>query len=149
MAMNNNQICDKLIDLIQLDFDASRAYQKAIDEIDDPQIKATLKTFQSDHDRHCADLSYKVQTLGGTPPELKRDLKGYLIEGFTAIRAASGTDGALKAMESNEKTTNKHYSRAMEDDFPFDVKDIIRKNYEDEQRHLAYIQETLYVREKK
>jgi len=149
MAMNNNEICDYLNKLIQLDFDASRAYKQAIDEIDDPQVKATIRTFQADHDRHCSDLSYKVETLGGTPIELKRDIKGAFLEGLTAIRSATGTDGALKAMESNEKLTNKKYSQAMEQDFPFDVKDVIRRNYDDEQRHLAYIQEELLVRQKR
>ena len=51
--------------------------------------------------------------LGGNPPKRSVDLKGLLLEGFTALRSVTGTEGALKAMQSNEKTTNKKYQEAL------------------------------------
>lgn len=74
------------------------------------------------------------------------NFKGFLIEGFTAIRSAMGTEGALKAMRSNERKTNQDYSDALSLDMPADVRAIVQRNYEDERRHLGYVEETLRAR---
>jgi demethoxyubiquinone hydroxylase (CLK1/Coq7/Cat5 family) len=70
-------------------------------------------------------------------------LKGYLIEGFTALRSMTGTEGALKAMRTNEKITNKNYDKALSQDLPADVAAIVRRNRDDERRHLEYIETAL------
>ena len=46
-------------------------------------------------------------------------------------------------MQSNEKTTNKKYSQALEPELPADVRALVEMNYSDEKRHLAYIEEQL------
>ena len=85
-----------------------------------------------------------MRRLGDEPVELSRDFKGFLIEGFTALRSVTGTEGALKAMQGNEKLTNKRYEDALNIvGLPEDVLDIIRRNREDERGHLEYIERTL------
>jgi hypothetical protein len=49
-------------------------------------------------------------------------------------------------METNEKLTNKKYKEACEKDLPLHVKDLMQRNYEDEQVHLAYVEQQLHVR---
>ena len=135
----------KLNSLIQLDIDAVDAYTRAIDHIDDPEIAGKLRMFRGDHERHIDDLSNLVSGYGGKLPERKADLKGLLIEGFTSLRSVTGTDGALRAMETNEKTTNRHYREAQGWSVPADVKAVLENNLEDEVRHLEYIQSQLHV----
>jgi uncharacterized protein (TIGR02284 family) len=139
------ELVGKLKHLMQLDFDATRAYQQAIDRIDpsDEDIKAQLKIYQQDHEAHVQKLSKLIGDLGETPPKQSPDLKGFVLQGFTAIRSMSGTEGAIKAMESNEKMTNKEYSDAHMMDMPPEIKSLIDENYGDEQRHLHYIREVL------
>jgi uncharacterized protein (TIGR02284 family) len=144
--MTNKEIADFLGTLVQLDFDATKAYDEAIDNIDDPAIKSNFEQFRADHQRHIVDINAEIYKLGEEPRELSRDIKGFLIEGFTAIRSLTGTDGALKAMDGNEKLTNKKYKAAIEKDVPWDIKDLLERNYEDEQHHLAYIDQQLHVR---
>jgi rubrerythrin len=137
--MDNTEIINQLKKLVQLDIDAIHAYTHAIDHIDIQDVKNRLAEFRGDHQRHVDDLSAVIRRYGDTPPELKQDFKGYLIQGMTSLRSVSGTAGALKAMKSNEELTNKTYDQAVAIGFPPDVQSIVARNRDDERRHLDYI----------
>lgn len=141
--MNRDDILNQLEKLIQLDVDATHAYDQAIKNVNEPIIKDKLIQFQADHRKHIDLLSAKMLELGGTPPELTSDFKGFLISGFTALRSMTGTKGALEAMESNERLTTSRYEDASKLDLPVDISAIVRANYADEQRHLTFIREAL------
>src|SRR5690625_4396391 len=113
MIMNTQEIIERLNSLIQLDVDAVGAYDQAIERIDTPSIQSDIMRFRDDHKRHITDLSTLVERLGGKPVEASPDFKGFLIEGFTALRSITGTEGALKAMKGNEELTNKRYEDAL------------------------------------
>jgi uncharacterized protein (TIGR02284 family) len=132
---------DALNELIQLDYDALHAYKQAIEKIDDTIARLDLEAFQADHERHVVDLAAAVRTLGGEPECTGRDLKGFLLEGLTALRSVTGTMGALKAMRMNEKLTNRSYERALEAKLPPAARDVVLRNREDERRHLAAIEQ--------
>lgn len=144
--MDNKAMAKKISSLVHLDIDAEHAYNQAIDEIKEASIRGRLIEFRDDHKRHVAELSVAIRELGETPPEHKRDTKGFLIEGFTAIRSKTGTEGALKAMRANEKTTTKTYDKARSWDVSPALKTLIEKNYGDEKRHLDYIENALHAR---
>jgi uncharacterized protein (TIGR02284 family) len=144
--MTREEMVDKLNSLIKVDVDASRAYGHAIEEIDAQDVRQQFTKYRSDHDRHITDLSHMVRELGGKPTEIAPDIKGYLLEGFTAIRSKIGTHGSLNAMLTNEKLTNKMYKDAMSWDLSQEAKSLIERNYGDEQRHLHYIEQKLLVR---
>lgn len=141
--MIRDDILDHLEKLIQLDVDATHAYDQAIKNVNEQLIKDKLIQFQSDHRKHIDLLSAKVLELGGTPPELTSDFKGFMISGFTALRSLTGTKGALEAMETNERLTNTRYEEACKLDFPVDILAIVRSNWADEQRHLSFIREAI------
>src|SRR4051812_48623688 len=109
----NQKLIKKLTSLAQLDIDAFHAYGEAIKNIDVIDIKDTLTRFQLDHQRHVENVSELISSMGGDAPEFKRDLKGYVIEGFTALRSGMGTEQALKAMKMNEMMTNNKYGQAI------------------------------------
>ncbi len=144
--MKNDKCIETLNDLIQLDVDAVHAYGQAIDAIDVAAVKDALIQFQGDHQRHIDTLSAEVRRIGGTPTEPSRDFKGFLIEGFTAVRSMTGTEGALRAMVGNEETTNKAYREALEEELPPEARRIVERNYEDEKRHLNYVRGALESR---
>jgi rubrerythrin len=144
--MTNEEIVSELGSLIQLDVDAIRAYDQAIGNIDLPDVKARLTEFRRDHERHVSALSPEVQRLGGKPPANRPDVKGFVIQGFTAIRSMTGTEGALKAMQTNEKLTNRDYGKAVAMAFPPDIMTLLRSCADDERRHLDYIEQTLRLR---
>jgi rubrerythrin len=139
----NKKLSDDLINLVQLDIDAILAYNQAIDGVEESDIRQTLASFRADHDRHVSDLSSVITRLGGTPPSMERDFKGFFIEGMTAIAGKIGTRSALMAMAGNETLTNARYQAAQSYEAPDDVRLILQRNLADEQRHIRYIQQTL------
>ncbi|MGI5864900.1 MAG: ferritin-like domain-containing protein [Myxococcales bacterium] len=139
--METKEIFKELNSLTQLDIDAIHAYDEALEHIDVMTIKDQLTQFRDDHHRHVRELSDVIRQLGGQPPSFTKDFKGYLIQGMTSARSATGTEGAIKAMKANEELTNRYYSKAVNMDFPDDIKVLIQRNYRDEQRHLATIQQ--------
>jgi uncharacterized protein (TIGR02284 family) len=128
----------KLNELLMLDVDAVKAYSVAIERIDIPYVKEKLVEFRSDHQRHITDLKAIIIKLGGKPKE-HVDAKGPIMQGVTALRSIMGNEQALKAMKSNEELTNKKYNEALNTPFPADALAIVRRNRDDEARHLAFI----------
>lgn len=141
----STEIINTLNDLLQLDIDAVNAYEQALKQIDNSDIHSNIESFRQDHLRHIMDLKEIIRKHSGSPVQSTPDLKGYLLEGFTALRSVTGTKGALSAMEANEKITSKNYGDALQEDilFPADVKELLLKNFADETRHLEYITNAL------
>jgi rubrerythrin len=134
------KVVDHLNKLIQLDFDASLTYKDALVHIDDLVVRLDLEDFLRDHERHVMELSSIIRDLGGVPIEVHRDFKGALLEGVTKLRSRTGTLGALRAMRTNEKLTNRVYDREMEVYMPPIAQVIVMENLADERRHLAAIE---------
>ena len=143
MAMDTKDMVKRLSSLVQLDIDAAHSYGQAIDEIDVPGIRQQVAQFRDDHLRHINELSEVIRNYGETPPEYSRDIKGFVLEGFTAIRSLTGTEGALKALHTNEKITNRMYADARTWDLLSDAKNTVEINYSDEQRHIRYLEEAI------
>lgn len=144
-----DEVAKKVRDLIHLDIDAVHAYGEAIQRLDDRHvdIRAQLVAFQGDHERHIRELSEILQVARREVPERKRDLKGLVIEGMTALRSALGTEQALKAMRQNELLTNRRYDDALKlVGAPAELFEIIRKNRDDERRHLDYLERAIQGR---
>lgn len=142
----SKKLLKQLESLCQPDIDAVQAYTAAIERIDLLEVREKLTTFRSDHQRHISNLSPFFERFGGSPPRQSPDFKGFLIQGFTAVKSMLGNESAIKAMKSNEELTNKTYDRALEENFPKDMKSVIEKNRDDERRHLQYINQCITER---
>jgi uncharacterized protein (TIGR02284 family) len=141
--MNEKNLIEALSNLVQLDIDAVYAYDQALKEIDDAIIKDRLLKFQNDHRNHITGLSKQIEELGGQPPENSRDIKGYVIEAFTAIRSFTGLKGALKAIKTTEEITNRYYGEVVSWKAPSAAKEVLRTYFSEEKVHLDYITSNL------
>jgi len=143
MTKSAEQIVKHLNSLIELDFDAIEAYEAAIARLNDATEKARLRAFMGDHQRHIVDLSPLVIELGGTPAQ-QADFKKVLTKGKVVLAGLVGDRAILEAMKSNEETTTKTYRKASnEPGLPSQVRTVVERNFADEQRHLAWIEERL------
>ncbi len=138
-AFDMKDLVERLNYLIQLDYDAIKAYDTALEHCDDLEAREDLEDFRFDHERHITDLGTIILDLGGVAESTGRDLKGVLIEGLTALRSVTGTLGALQAMRTSERLTNKTYEKALDQAMPLAVREVVRQNLQDERRHLAGI----------
>ncbi len=141
--MTERDIAAQLRELIQLDVDEVHAYDQAMGALDATAVQGTLAEFRLDHQRHILDLSQALLARGETPPPFSPGVKGFMLEGFTALRSMTGMEGALQAMRSNEQLASASYAQALAKPFPAELLAIVRRNYADEQRHLAYIESAL------
>lgn len=127
---------DQLGHLLRIDHDAIRAYTQAIDHLHDPDLRDVLIRFRADHERHVEDLTLAIRQMGGTPPRTAH-LAGFALAGFTAVASGMGVNTALMAMQSNEVVTSQAYELALQTALPEQVRDLVKRNMADEQRHLA------------
>jgi uncharacterized protein (TIGR02284 family) len=142
----NDDISALLSNLVALDFDAIEAYEAAINRLEDETSKRELAVFKGDHERHVRVLSPHVSRLGGKPPT-SGDFKRFLTQGKVVIGSIIGDEGILKAMKSNEDTTNQNYEDAVKaaqsgGQSATLIQDL-KKNLDDERRHRAWIESRL------
>jgi uncharacterized protein (TIGR02284 family) len=137
--MDVSILINKLKSLMVLDVDAIGAYDKAIENIFDNDLKTQISLFRTDHERHVDSLETLIKSLGGVPPERKPDMRGAFLGGLTSLQGIIGTEGALKALQGGEKLTNKDYGEAVTWDVSPEIHSILEKNYSDEQKHLRFV----------
>jgi len=138
-----NEKTDGLQQLITLDYDAIEAYDEAIKRIDDPVSKTKLAQFREDHFRHTENLAAILRQWGEEVPD-GPGVKRLLTKGKVRIADLLGDKAVLHAMQLNEKVTNEAYEKALKlDDLDAASHDAIRANFEDEQRHKAWIEQRI------
>jgi uncharacterized protein (TIGR02284 family) len=137
----HTKLAGELNALIELDLDAIEAYEAAIARLKDDGDKLQLGRFLEDHRRHVDDLTPLVLEVGGRPAT-KPDFKRVLTKGRVVIMGVAGDLGVLEAMKSNEEATTKAYRSALEDHaFPDHMRTVLERNFNDEQRHLSWIEQ--------
>jgi uncharacterized protein (TIGR02284 family) len=145
MGLNTDKQIEELNELIRFDYDAIGAYDSAINDIKEPQVRDPLIRFKGDHEHHVKNLSEIVIRLGGKPAA-GPDIKGFVRKTMTKVAGLGGVETTLKAMKSNEEVLNKTYAHHLSLDFPEEIKEVIRANYADEQRHLSWVVGALQTR---
>lgn len=143
--MEPSDIHERLNDLIHLDVDAVRAYEEAITHVEDQQVISRLQQYRDDHQRHVEELRSLITGTAGRAEDAKPDAKGWLLQGMTKLRNATGEEQALKAMLLSEEITNKQYRDAIEWNVTDDVREVLARGYSDEQRHIAYMEQEMRV----
>jgi len=130
--------CELLEDLMQIDHDAVRVYEQALEHVDDPELHGELERVAQEHRRHLTEMAALIRQLGGHPGEIRRDATGVLLEGMTLLRSATGTLGALRALRTDEKVLVDRYEKAL-DGAPDSMLALASRHWHDECRHLALL----------
>lgn len=141
--MKESDIIGKLNSMVRLDNDALSSYNRVIGNIDDQVIKSEITRFRDDHLRHVDKLSSLVIKYGGVPARDDKDIRGLFLGSATAIENFAGLQGSLMALQTGEKVTNNDYSEAVSWDVPEDVLLVLKENYEDEKRHLRFVNQAI------
>ena len=143
--MDTNTLIKELKELVQVDIDTVHTYDRVLDEISDEIIRSRLTAFRDSHINHLADISEEILSLGGEPPKLTKDFKGYVIEAFAVLRTAVGMKSALKALKTAENIACRYYGEIVSKETPSALKDRLRKQFSDKKIHLEYINNNLKV----
>jgi len=142
--MERTDLFKKLADLAQLDYDAVRVYDEALEHTTEAEITTAFEHFRSDHKNHYEQLTEWIGKLGGEQPRLHVDVMGHAADWLTSIRSLRGTAGAVHAMRTAEKYHNSHYAKAAEWDVDNEeVATMLRRFYNDERQHLEFVESHL------
>jgi rubrerythrin len=140
--MDREKLIERLNDILHLEYDAVNAYITSIKNTENEVIVGKFTEFLTDHNRHVARLTERVRAEGGNPAN-KPDVKGFFIKGMTAVMSKLGDTNSLRAMLQNEMLTNSTYDKAVAEDFPADVHQLMLDFQGDERRHRSAIEQLL------
>lgn len=142
-AGTQNKFTDALKAIVELDYDAIKAYQAAIDRLQDPIYKQKLEEFKGDHQRHVDTFSHYLTQHSITPPS-GPDLKGILTEGKVKIASLSTDRTILKAMLNNEQDTVEAYENInSHPDKPTELSESLSRALNDEHRHQRWLDQEI------
>jgi uncharacterized protein (TIGR02284 family) len=133
----------ELNDLLQLDHDAVQAYDVAIANTENESWRETLRHFRADHERHIEELTNLVRANGGTPAQTSHLTTGLFKLALQQVGRAGGDRGILMAFEANERQVRDKYRRHAEQPHPPEVRAVLQRGAEDEERHYAWAIESL------
>jgi rubrerythrin len=142
--MDAHETVQHLASLMHLDIDAAEVYDEVLRHVTDEEIAASYRAFKGEHAHHATVLSDIIKDMGEQPPEPREDLMGRLAEIAMGVRSVTGDTGALHAMHAAERYHNSRYAEAQQwiiEDAA--VKETLAGFYEEEKRHLAFIERRL------
>jgi len=125
VIVNNEKLVEVLNDLIQINNDRVEGYEKAVKETKDIDVdlKAVFLKMADESRGYNAELSQKVQQLGGLPTEATTGL-GEIYRVWMDIKATfTGHDrkSALESCEFGEDAAQKAYRDALASDTEIDA----------------------------
>jgi ketosteroid isomerase-like protein/rubrerythrin len=148
-SQTTEQSSDRLIadlnDLLQLDHDAVQAYTVAIDVVRDARYREQLVEYRSDHKRHIEELAGLVRARGGLPIELPHPTAPLKLA-VQALGAAPGDSTLLLAFKAVEGQARDKYRRLASSGLPDDAREVVQRGAADEDRHYAWVEQTLRER---
>ena len=140
---NSAALIRTLSDLLQLDHDALRSYEVAIDALSDDKLKEQLRRFRRDHQRHVRELTTLLEANGAAPINLPHVSTGFVKLAVQFLGAAGGDRAVLLAFRSNEWEAAEKYAAAPRRRYPAEVQKVISRAAHDEQRHYAWAVDAL------
>jgi hypothetical protein len=141
--MNNVEMAEVLSSLAQLDINAAHAYGQAIENMDIITLREEFRKFRDDHSENANALTKVIRALDVVPPEHAQDFKGFLMEGWAALRGSTGIEGTLKSMKTNGEYVSKKYREATALPLTEHIKALVERNYKIAETHLEFIEKAL------
>jgi rubrerythrin len=128
---------------MSLDYAAVEAYDASIERFINPEYKKQFHKFKKDHEDHIKNISNFCKEIGQDYPK-GPGMKQILTEGKVVLAGLVGDQAILKAMKSNELETTTSYKQINTyPTIPANLKEVLKKGYEDEKRHLEWIEKEL------
>jgi uncharacterized protein (TIGR02284 family) len=123
--MDANEVAKTLGSLCQYTIDESFLLSQTIEKIDNKGIGQKFVSFKDEAEGFIKELSDHIRKLGKEPPNYSRDFKGFLMQGWEAIRGLASDEGVLQALQTNIQRIIKAYEEALRLDLPGDAKAIL------------------------
>ncbi len=144
--MKRSEVIEELSRLVALEIDALQAYDAAIAWVGGPgtAIGSELAVFKVEHQKQALELHEALLGLGARAPDVEEpDVKGVVIGALTPPRRRLNAEEILEAMRGNEQLTTAVTRKILAKPLPEEVRALVQRAHEEEQRHLAWIEAAL------
>lgn len=132
---------DQLIELVQLDANATCLYRHVLPRINEQAMKLAFERFLAEHALRLVELPYAIQHFGWATPEFRASMKGRAESRVASFRCGSDLHGALKAVRRAERLHAKRYGEASSWDLDDSRLAALLQAYEAQERdHLSFIE---------
>jgi uncharacterized protein (TIGR02284 family) len=135
MENQNHEIVKTLNDLIEVNYDRSKGYQTAADEMEDTEYRQKFSQYSQQSTTYKNELEGLVRQLGGEPTK-SSSASGAVYRAWMETKAAlTGKDkkAILSSCEFGEDAAKKTYKEAKTKStaFPANVQSVIERQHEE------------------
>jgi uncharacterized protein (TIGR02284 family) len=143
MALSSNEIVDILNDLLETCYDGLDGFRAAVTTVERSDAIALFESRVQRIDGAAAELYTAIRRIGGHPAEHGHP-EAFLHRGWLHVRAAlgrGGDDGALAAVETGEQEAVRRYRRALAQNLPPDLHDLVADQLDGAEKNLECVQD--------
>jgi uncharacterized protein (TIGR02284 family) len=126
------EIVSLIDDLIETLKDGQEGFKQASEGVKDPQLKSLFNDYSSQRSRFATELRIQAQGLGKKEPKESGSAAGALHRGWINLKSAvtRGDDHAILAeCERGEDSAVEQYKKAMDEDLPAQLREILSRQY--------------------
>jgi uncharacterized protein (TIGR02284 family) len=148
MTSDNKRVIKKLFRLYRLCKAGERGFETVAENVSNRGLKVLLKNHAQQRRQFAAELSKEIDNLGGTVSN-RRSVRGAIHRGRINIMATMtiGPENVEKAVLKEavlgEKAATTAYRKALDSDLPAEIKDMIKRQYEQIQEVSGQIDQLL------
>jgi uncharacterized protein (TIGR02284 family) len=131
MTIDTKEMHSILNDLVQTCKDGQQGFLDAAHHVKNMSLKSMFRELSQQRSTFAGELQQEVTRSGGEP-EKKGTTTGALHRGWVDFKSRiTGQSDAsvIKETEQSEDTTVKAYEKALEEDLPGDIRDIVARQY--------------------
>ncbi|NLG17581.1 MAG: hypothetical protein GX556_09660 [Fibrobacter sp.] len=111
--MNNQEIAESLMELVKLFSDTAWNYERALDQIQDEDLRLELSELHNEHIGNMENLNSYIRQLGEKTPAY--EFSGEMSSELKAITSEMPDDEVIRTLRKNEKVINEKLSSVVED----------------------------------
>jgi uncharacterized protein (TIGR02284 family) len=134
--MDNDDVIDVLNDLIEISKDGQYGFSTSAERVQSPQLRETLQRRAQDCERAASELQSLVVQCGGKPADRGTAL-GAMHRGWVSVKDVVGTSvrSVLEECERGEDTAVARYRKALKQDLPESIRQVVQRQADGAQRN--------------
>jgi len=129
---DEKEIISTINNLIETLKDGQKGFKEAADAVSDPQLKSLFTGYSQQRARFASELQTQARSEGEPEPETGGSAAGAMHRGWINLKSAitSQDESAILAeCERGEDSAVQEFEKAMRNDLPSPVRDIVSRQY--------------------
>lgn len=138
--MQKETVVITLNEFLEGNYMAVHAYERYIEQVEDPKIKKGLQTIQQDHKQHALKIAEQIQNLGGVAVD-GVGLAGTISEWFQKIKGDQKTEEVLQAALKGEEKGIESTEKLVRGDLDERSLVLVRWVLNEDRRHIKQLKQ--------